>query len=388
MVVVLKHQKQPSVFNLPFICDWWYIKNNKIFNSMSLSIGIVGLPNVGKSTLFQAITKKQVECANYPFCTIDPNVGVVKVPDERVDELARLSNSAKKIYTTVEFVDIAGLVKGASQGEGLGNKFLTNIKETDAIAYVLRCFPNKKIINTQSKVNILEDKEILDTEMALKDLAVIEKRIEGLQKKIKANNKEAAEEMNVLKKAYDFLEKGSVLIGQDWNKEEIKILKNYQFLTMKPRLYLLNGDEKDILEETKELFKKNNWSFLIINTLTELEAADFSSEERVSLGLPKEPQINALIKESYKLLNLITFLTTGKDETRAWTLKEGKTIQQAAGVIHSDFEERFIKADVVGWQELIEAGGYEGAREKGLIRVEGREYITADGDVVVIKSDA
>ena len=355
---------------------------------MSLSIGIVGLPNVGKSTLFQAITKKQVDRANYPFCTIDPNVGVVKVPDKRVDKLAELSQSAKKIYTTVEFVDIAGLVEGASKGEGLGNKFLANIKETDTIVYILRCFENEKIINVQSRIDILRDKEILDTEMALKDLASVDKIIGGLQKKIRANDKEAAKEANVLEKARVFLEKGVVLIDQDWKEEETKIINNYQFLTMKPRLYLLNGNEKDISEETIELFKKNDWRFLVIDTLTELEAADFSGEERESLGLPKEPQINALIKESYELLNLITFLTTGKDETRAWTLKKGKTIQEAAGVIHSDFEERFIRADVINWQDLLKVGGYEKAREKGFIRTEGKEYITRDGDVVVIKSDA
>lgn len=355
---------------------------------MPLSIGIVGLPNVGKSTLFQAITKKQVERANYPFCTIDPNVGVVKVPDERVDKLAELSSSAKKIYTTVEFVDIAGLVEGASKGEGLGNKFLANIKETDAIIYILRCFKNEKIINVQSKIDILRDKEILDTEMALKDLASVDKIISGLQKKIRANNKEATKEANVLEKARVFLEEGIVLIDQEWKEEELKIINNYQFLTMKPRLYLLNGGAKDISEETIELFKRNDWHFLIIDTLTELETTDFSEEERESLGLSKEPQINALIKESYELLNLITFLTTGSDETRAWTLKKGKTIQQAAGVIHSDFEERFIRADVIDWQELIKAGGYERAREKGLVRTEGREYITRNGDVVVIKSDA
>ena len=355
---------------------------------MFLSIGIVGLPNVGKSTLFQAITKKQVDRANYPFCTIDPNVGVVKVPDERVEKLASLSGSAKSVYATIEFIDIAGLVKGASQGEGLGNKFLANIRETDAIVYILRCFRNEKIINTQTKIDVLEDKEILDAEMALKDLAMADKIISGLEKKIKANNKEAAKEANILKKARDFLEKGTVLADQNWEKEEVKILNNCQFLTMKPRLYLLNGSVKETPDDAISVFKKNDWHFLRIDTLTELEAADFSREERISLGLSKEPQINALIKESYKLLNLITFLTTGSDETRAWTLEKGKTVRQAAGVIHSDFEERFIRADVIGWQELIRAGGSEKAREKGLIRTEGREYITQDGDVIVIKSDA
>ncbi len=344
---------------------------------MPLSIGIVGLPNVGKSTLFQTITKKKVDCSNYPFCTIDPNVGVIAVPDERVDKLAKLTNSTKKIYTTIEFVDIAGLVEGANKGEGLGNKFLANIREVDAIIYVLRCFKNEKIISAQPKTDILKDKEILDTEIALKDLATVEKRIQGLQKEIKQGTD--SKELKVLLKAQNFLSKGEMLSEKSWDKEEKKALNSYQLLTLKPRLYLLNGSEQEAPKEIIEIFKKNNWQFLVIDILTELEAADFSPKERASFGLCAESKINALIKESYKLLDLITFFTTGPDETRAWTLKRGSTAPQAGGVIHSDFETYFIKAEVINWQDFI---------NKGLIRTQGKEYIVQDGDVIEIKSSA
>ena len=355
---------------------------------MSLSIGIIGLPNVGKSTLFQAITKKQVDCSNYPFCTIDPNIGVVAVLDERVDKLTELTRSAKKIHTTVEFVDIAGLVKGASKGEGLGNKFLANIREVDAIIYVLRCFQNTNIINVNSGINILEDKEILDTEMVLKDLETAEKRINGLEKDVKKGDKEAIKEMTVLKKAQEFLGQGKLLIEEKWEKEEKTILKNYQFLTLKPRLYLLNGQEKDLSDETKNVFVKNNWQYIIIDVLTELDSASFSKEERESFGLSIDLQLDKLIKECYGLLGLITFFTTGSDETRAWTLKNGGTAPEAGGVIHSDFEKNFIKAEIVFWKDLVEARGFVGAREKGFIRTEGKEYLIKDGDVIEIKSGA
>ena len=344
---------------------------------MPLSIGIVGLPNVGKSTLFQTITKKKVDCSNYPFCTIDPNVGVIAVPDERVDKLAKLTNSAKKIYTTIEFVDIAGLVEGANKGEGLGNKFLANIREVDAIIYVLRCFKNEKIISAQPQTDILKDKEILDTEIALKDLATVEKRIQSLQKEMKSGTTD--KELKVLLKAQNFLSKGEILTEKSWDEEEKKALNSYQLLTLKPRLYLLNGSEQEAPKEIIEIFKKNNWQFLIIDILTELEAADFNQEERASFGLCTESKINALIKESYKLLDLITFFTTGPDETRAWTLKRGSTAPQAGGVIHSDFETYFIKAEVINWQDFI---------DKGLIRTQGKEYIVQDGDVIEIKSSA
>ena len=353
---------------------------------MSLSIGIVGLPNVGKSTLFQAITQKQVSRENYPFCTIDPNIGTVVVPDERIGKIAELENSAKKVYTTIEFVDIAGLVEGASKGEGLGNKFLANIRETDAIVYVLRAFSNKKIINTQDKIDILKDKEILDMEMALKDLATLEKRIIGLEKEARSRNKEAVKEVLVLKKAIESLEQGKVLENQDWQKDEQKILKAYQLLTLKPRLFLLNGRQGEIAEDILETFKKNNWSFLIMDLLDQFDSAELTKEERKELGLATELELNILIKESYKLLDLITFFTTGADETRAWTLKRGSTAPQAGGVIHSDFEKCFVKASIVSCQDLLAVGGLIKAKEKGLIRTEGKEYVVVDGDVIEIKA--
>ena len=355
---------------------------------MSLSIGIVGLPNVGKSTLFQTLTKKQVDRSNYPFCTIDPNVGVVAVSDERVDKLAVLFNSEKKIYTAIEFVDIAGLVKGANKGEGLGNQFLANIRETDAILYILRAFLNEKIINTEQAINPIKEKEILDTELILKDLETINKRLESLQKDVKSGNKEIIKEIAVLEKIKKILEKGEILASQQLNEEEKKIIVGYQLLTLKPRIYLLNGKDEEVPAEIIDIFKKNNWPFLIIDVLTEFDAAGLDKEERKTLGLPLESELDILIKKSYELLNLITFLTTGKDETRAWTVKNGCKAPQAGGVIHSDFEAHFIKAEVINWEDLVETGGYGKAREKGLVRTEGKEYIVQDGDVIEIKHNA
>ena len=355
---------------------------------MALSIGIVGLPNVGKSTLFQTLTKKQVDIANYPFCTIDPHVGVVAVPDDRVEKLAMLMNSARKIYTTIEFVDIAGLVKGANKGEGLGNKFLANIRETDAVLYVLRAFAKNDIINTESSIDPIRDKEILDTELALKDLETIEKRLREVEGEAKSNVKGAREEQEALMKAKQFLVTGQILYGQEWTEDEYKYLNSYQLLTIKPRLYLLNGRDEEVPASIIEKFKANDWPYLIIDILTEFEASEFSREDRASLGLPLESELDMLIQESYKLLDLITFLTTGPDETRAWTLKKGLTAPKAGGVIHSDFETHFIKAEVINWQELINKGGYAKAREDGLIRTEGKDYVVQDGDVIEIKHNA
>lgn len=352
---------------------------------MTLSIGIVGLPNVGKSTLFQTLTKKQVDCSNYPFCTIDPNVGVVAVPDQRIDQLAETMNSAKKIYAAIEFVDIAGLVKGASQGEGLGNKFLANIRETNAIVYVLRCFANDKIISSQTKIDPLEAKEILDAELALKDIETIGKRIRGLEKEAKAGKRESIKELDVLSKAEKLLEKGLILAEENWRDEERKTLKQYQLLTFKPRLYLLNDSGDKISPDVLAAFEKNNWQFVAMDIKTEFDAADFTPEERKEFDLAPESGLDALIKKSYQLLDLITFFTAGEKETRAWTIKRNSKAPQAGGAIHGDFEEKFIRAEVINWRDLISIRSWSAAREKGLLRSEGKEYIVQDGDVIEIK---
>lgn len=355
---------------------------------MSLSIGIVGLPNVGKSTLFKTLTKKQVLIANYPFATIDSNVGVVLVPDERVDKLAELSHSAKKIYATVDFVDIAGLVKGASQGEGLGNKFLSHIREVDAVLYVLRAFKKSDIINTQNEINPLKEKEILDVELILKDLETVNKRIEGLEGAIRAKgSKEEVKEYEALKKAKNYLTQEKVLIDCEFTEDEKEVLKSFQLLTFKPRIYLLNGTAEevgvDLLQSLATGSGQNNC--VVLDVATEYESAEFSKEERAGLGLPAESGLDALIKKSYELLGLITFLTTGEDETRAWTIKNGDTAPIAGSAIHSDFQDKFVKAEVVFWEDLLDTGGYPKAREQGKLRTEGKEYVVRDGDVIEFK---
>ena len=335
---------------------------------MKLSIGIVGLPNVGKSTLFKILTKQEVNIANYPFATIDPNVGIVSVPDERLEKLAKSSSSKKIIPAIIEFYDIAGLVKGANKGEGLGNKFLSHIRETNAIIHIVRCFKSAEIIHVEAEVNPLKDLEIINTELILKDLETVEKRLISLGKETKTGEKQKFKDLEILKKINEGLNK-NILIA-NFNKEIIDepIVRELNFLTAKPQIYLLNGEEEDVDLELKEKIKFLGADYLIIN----LSAVDINN-------------INELTKKAYEILGLISFLTTGEDETRAWTIKKGMKAPQAAGEIHTDFEKKFIKAEVINWQKLLELGSWSGAKQKGLIRLEGKEYIIQDGDVVIIK---
>jgi len=352
-----------------------FLLHNLQLIQMPFSIGIVGLPNVGKSTLFKALTKKQVDAANYPFCTIDPNVGVVAVPDERLEKLSAVSNSAKIVPTTIEFIDIAGIVKGAHKGEGLGNKFLANIREADAIVQVVRQFSDANVIHVAGAVNPESDRETIDLELIFADLQTVEKRLDTNTKDVRGGKKEAQELQPVLEKIKAGLEQGKLASALSTDPEEKILIKDLCLLTMKPMIYVLNVDEDRVYQET---------DYLTVSAKIEAELAELPDDE--AKAYLKELKLDSsgldrLIVKVYNALELITYFTSGEMESKAWTIKKGTKAPQAAGVIHTDFEKGFIRAEIVNWKDLVDAGGEAKAREKGLIRLEGKEYIMHDGDV-------